>query len=357
MHRGALESTWHPAGGKRVDQIESALALGGPPVYVETPEPATVYGGVEGRKPPRKAHRGPVQTAQQLTRVVLAVLVPPLVFTYVATLLCFGYHFRHPMTVWFLAALGLVPAAASAVFAQRAKQGGSLLALWFTLSTSLFLMAFALAAVLGELNYWHFGYPFFFLESMKTYINIDPAEMNGVRMMDAGKVYFAEGARVATDLAMSFTSGDTYCVAPITTSVGLPSQNARGMLSSYDLWAVGINCCKSSQADFHCGEYANPAARAGLRAVSDERRDGFRLAVQQAEALYDIHATHPVFFYWVEDPVEHESAFFGQGFSNWVSAQLLHFVLNAACVCAFLVLFGLAPRHGTDLSVLEEVHY
>lgn len=353
MHRGALFAANAPSGGKRVDQIESALALGGPPVYVQTPELATVYGGVEGRKPPRKPHRGPVQATQQLTRVVLAVLVPPLVFTYVATLICFGYHFRHPLTVWFLVSLGLVPAAVSAVFWHRAKQGGGLLTMWFALSTFLFLMAFFLAVVLGELNYWHFGYPFFFLESMKTYVNIDPAEVNGVRMMDAGKVYFAEGARVATDLSMSFTSWDTYCVAPITTSVGLPSQNARGMLSSYDLWAVGINCCKSSQADFHCGEYANPAARAGLRQVGDERRDGFRLAVQQAEALYDIHATHPVFFYWVEDPVEHESAFFGEDFRNWVLAQMIHFVLNAACVCAFLVLFGLAPRHATDLSVLD----
>ena len=42
-------------------------------------------------------------------------------------------------------------------------------------------------------------------------------------------------------------------------------------LSTYDFWAVGVNCCGAA-ADFKCGEFSNPKAHAGLRLMSDEQR-------------------------------------------------------------------------------------
>jgi len=160
--------------------------------------------------------------------------------------------------------------------------------------------------------------------------------------MDAGTVRFAEGARLATDMAMSYTSWDIYCVAPITTRLGLPSQGSN--LASYDLWAVGVNCCTSGDTNFHCGEYDNVDARAGLRQVSAEQRPYFRLAVQQAEAAYNIEANHPIFFYWVEDPVRQKTLFFSAAFGNWVLANGLHFGMNTFCIVCFVVLFNSKTR-------------
>ena len=42
------------------------------------------------------------------------------------------------------------------------------------------------------------------------------AEEASQRLMDAGRLSFAQHTRVDTDLAMSYTEGQTYCVAPIT---------------------------------------------------------------------------------------------------------------------------------------------
>ena len=42
---------------------------------------------------------------------------------------------------------------------------------------------------------------------------------------------------------MSYVHGNTYCVAPITVA-------GEGRLASYDFWAVGVNCCSTSDPNF-----------------------------------------------------------------------------------------------------------
>jgi len=275
-----------------------------------------------------------------LAKVLVNLLLPPIVFTYSMTLLTFGYHFRHPRGVWLASLLGILPVA----FAARFGGGGGLQ----KLSIVLFALAWAGGVIAGELNYWHFTQPFFFLESLKTYSNIDPLDVDGNRLMDAGRVHFAEGTRLATDMGMSFTTWDTYCVAPITIGAGLPTKGGDSSQAFYDLWAVGVNCCSPGQTNFHCGEYGNPAARSGLRQESAEQRKYFNLAVQQAEAAYGIRAPHPKFFYWVQDPQKEESLFFQAGFENWVEANAAHFLANALFLVAFLVASAHAPRGSWD---------
>lgn len=124
--------------------------------------------------------------------------------------------------------------------------------------------------------------------------------------MDAGAMYFAFGSYVDTSKAMSFGDSPSYCVAPIT--IGTTQ------MVYYDFWAVGINCCKGlpdgSTApkagvapNYYCGQYNNPRARAGLRMMDDSKRPYYHLAVQQAKAAYGFTVTHPLFFYWMQDPI------------------------------------------------------
>jgi len=276
-----------------------------------------------------------------MAKAVGCLIVPPIVFFLSTALLCFRFRFTCPRIAWCLALTLLTPAGAAAWLAQKATKSGGEVG-WARLAVILFSLAFASGVTAGDITYWYFSQPFFLLDSLTAYDQVRPAEVDGVRLMDAGRVRFAEGTRLATDMAMSFTSWDIYCVAPITSSEGLPSQGSR--LNSYDLWAVGVNCCNSAQANFHCGEYNDPTARAGLRQVSAEARPYFRLAVQQAEAAYNIEARHPLFFYWVRDPQQEQKLFFEAAFSNWVLANGLHFGVNAFAVAAYVTLFAKASK-------------
>jgi len=276
-----------------------------------------------------------------IAKAVLCLVVPPLVFTYVSSMLSFGLHFRFPRFVWLFVLVGLAPVLLAQLFLRQAIRRG-LSTRWHKLLIALCAVALLAGAVFAERNYWILFHPFFVLESMKTYTNIDPSEVTGTRLMDAGQVHFTGGARLATDMAMSFTtSWDVYCVAPVSIASGPPSQGST--LAVYDIWAVGVNCCRSAEANFDCGQVHNVEARAGLRQVGDEQRRFFRLAVQQAEAAYGIEAPDPVFFYWVHDPQVEESLFFEAGFENWILANSVHFAVNAAALAAFVLVYHKPP--------------
>jgi len=141
--------------------------------------------------------------------------------------------------------------------------------------------------------------------------------------MDAGRIHFSEDAHVDISRSMGFRNYDTYCVAPIT--VG------DAKLANYDFWAVGTNCCLGSDGrDFRCGEFNNLAAHSGLRLMDDKERRYFRLAVEQAEAAYDIDSNHAVFMYWMQDPDAELQAYSNEGNENFVSA---------ICACVAVQLF------------------
>merc|ERR1719229_184750 len=114
--------------------------------------------------------------------------------------------------------------------------------------------------------------------------------------MDAGRITFVGGAAPDVTKSMGFHNLDMYCVAPIT-------MGGNQTLGTYDFWAVGTNCCSSHGADFSCAELSNPHAHSGLRLMRENDRAYFRLAVQQAEATYNIQANHPILLYWMQDPL------------------------------------------------------
>lgn len=198
-----------------------------------------------------------------------------------------------------------------------------------------FWVATLSACLLGDLNFWFYMQPFFDIENLASYVNVNPSEhkfpngevvpARGKRYLDAGIVYFQDDVVVDQTKAMSFRNGDLYCVAPLT------SKSCKENCG-YDFWAIGLNCCSDAASDFRCGEFTNPHAKSGLRLMRDDQRPMFRLAVQAAEGTHKITSTHPLFFYFMEDPVEEIKSYQQRGYSMFITWMFLFFFGNAAAV-------------------------
>lgn len=197
-----------------------------------------------------------------LLKAITCLLIPPLIFFWTTTFLSFYTHFKYPKRVWPISFLAVIPCFFSAYAALRNWKIG-LDVRWAIASTILFFIAFAAGMLLGDVNYLVNMHHFYFISSLKSYSNIKPAEVSGTQLMDAGRVQFAEGTKLLIDKGMSFTMWDTYCVAPLGVDGAGPT------LASYDLWAVGKNCCRSDNPTFACGEYQNIKAKSGLRQTNE----------------------------------------------------------------------------------------
>jgi len=273
-----------------------------------------------------------------LMKAMICLIVPPLIFFWTTSFLSFYTHFKYPKRVWAIAFLAAIPVILAAFSTLRTKQQG-LDIRWAAGSTMLFLVAFLAGVLLGDMNYLVNLHHFYFVSSLKSYSNIKPADVSGAQLMDAGRVQFAEGTKLMIDMGMSFTMGGTYCVAPLGVSGG-----GGPALASYDLWAVGKDCCRSDNPTFACGQYQNVKALSGLRQTNEAERLYYALAVQQAEAAYDISARHPIFFHWVEDADATMQQYFNKGFRAWVFMIFVHMCLNAFAVVIMINVFKYSHR-------------
>lgn len=258
-----------------------------------------------------------------LVAIFVSLLTPWVLFCCIFAALSFQLHYWSPSAAWSSVTAGLALTGIAAFFARRnqvREQDPS----WFTFAALAFFAATVLAAILGDMNYWYHMQPYYDIENINSYPDVNPARERGQQLMDAGRVYFEDGTGLDTSKSMSFKNLDRYCVAPII--------SGEAPLMSYDFWAVGVNCCGLSANSFRCGEYNNPKAHAGLRLMSDDQRPFFRLAVQQAEAAYNIKANHPLFFYWMQDPVAEILHYKTSGFAWALAAMAAHFAFNLLCV-------------------------
>ncbi|CAE7761730.1 unnamed protein product, partial [Symbiodinium pilosum] len=260
--------------------------------------------------------------------VILNMLLPWTVFSAICWALSFSLHYKAPWAAWGSVALGIGIVAWSARLAMRADASEK----WHSFFTVATLVAVLMATACGEWNYRTYNSAVYDLNNMNAYPAVSPAGHKGQQMMDAGRVYFKEGTSLDLKKAMSFKNSDTYCVAPITFG--------QDQMPSYDYWAIGMNCCEGQTPDFRCSEYNNAHARAGLRLMSDDERPFYRLAVQQAEAAYNIRAEHPMFFHWVQDPVALMSAWTDAATRFVMMSSFCFFVLNFFCVSCAVVVFS-----------------
>jgi hypothetical protein len=168
--------------------------------------------------------------------------------------------------------------------------------------------------------------PYRGLDRLSFQPDVNVATTPGRQLMDVGRIEFQNGTKLDLTKSMFFKNFDKYCVAPIT--IGGEK------LQSYDFWAIGLNCC--GEEGFRCGDFKNANAHSGLRLLRADQRSFYTLAVQQAEAAYNIKADYPLFFYWLRDP-HTEAEAYREDARKYFSLGLFAF---SACQL-FLVSIGL----------------
>jgi hypothetical protein len=267
-----------------------------------------------------------------LVAVCMNVFLPWFLFASLYAILSFSFHYQHPTAAWLCVGLGLILVLVAAGLAFRARKALDKDPSWYIFAALSLFLAVVFASVFGDMNFWYNMQPYYDIENLNTYPSVNPSTESGQQLMDAGRVYFADGTRLDGAKAMGFKSLDLYCVAPIV--------NGNQVLASYDFWAVGLNCCSGVSSDFRCGEFNNPHARSGLRLMRDDQRPFYRLAVQQASAAYSIKSTHPLFFYWLQDPVAEMNSYRDEGFKYYLLGIFTHFAFNLFCVTVAVVGFS-----------------
>lgn len=268
-----------------------------------------------------KKRNAPYQL-NEATRAVLATLAPWVAYTFAACIFALGLHNHESTVVAFLfisvvLCVSVLGVALCSKDADRVR--GCLLA-------SLCLLCVLVGAWTGFTVYDHFFAHYWFSANGGAYVNVVPTEP-ATGYADAGKIVFSDESKVDVRRALGYRDRLTYCVAPI----------SDGTLSaSVQFWATGMDCC-SARGSFTCDDTFNTKARSGfvIRDVSEHRRDQhyyYMKAVRQAEAVFGITSTDPIFVRWVKDPEKMETNYWRTGFG-----VLLVSVIVALLFCIFVI--------------------
>lgn len=225
----------------------------------------------------------------------------------------------------------------AAMFAYRARKDINEPS-WYTYLALMLGLAAAGGVASGLSIFFSFSKPYYDVSNLKVAHNLDVGRELGQNLMDAGIAYFAHGNRLAPLKSWHFKHRTLYCVAPIV------SNDTKAETGTYDFWAVGEDCCAVEAPDFRCGAWANPAARSGIRVLDSQDLMYYRLAVKQAETLYGIVATHPIFFTWVQDPVAEINSWSLQAYKNYVFLVALAFVASLICLVGVTAKFAWIGR-------------
>merc|ERR1719473_98492 len=248
--------------------------------------------------------------------------MPWLMFVALSCLFAFAYN-HYAAVVWCVTAGFFVICAVFAVLDSRNRMGGG----WYFSLALLCFFACLTATVSGIYNYQQHFYPFWAYDENRAYSNVLPSEPAAAHG-DAGKIIFANNARVDTTRAVGYKSGTVYCVAPIMDDT---------QTSRVEYWAAGVDCCMQ-RADFHCDDAWNNAARSGVVVIDQEdlffpstnkRHAYYMKAVKEAEAAYDIvSAEEPIFVRWVSDPQSFQDNFWRSGVGFLIASCCVYLLVS-----------------------------
>lgn len=259
----------------------------------------------------------------------LNVFVPWGVFVFCSGISSFWLMYAHPGVAWSLLSIVFIIWAwmsVMALWARRFEPDPT----WFTYAAAvIFLMALS-GTMAGLQNFNHFSRAYFEIKTLKVLDDIDANAIPGKNVLDAGIVGFRKGNHLDGNRAWHFKWKTTYCIAPIITNGTAPPNKA------YDFWAVGKDCCSISSSDFRCGAWSYNGAPGGIRVISQGDMKYYNLAVQQAESLYNITASNPIFLEWSSHPALEVESWNQQVFKNY-----LFMVVLALIICVFLMTFAL----------------
>lgn len=208
---------------------------------------------------------------------------------------------------------------------------------WFMFIFISMAIAVVVGLILGNQIFGNFMQRYQDYLNLNDYSLVDVTRMRGQQLMDGARLNFVEGTTLDMRKAIGFQNLRTYCVVPLTVA---DKNGVVNELANYDFWAVGLDCCSGDNTDYHCGEFNNTNARGGLRLLEDEDRSFYRLAVQQAEGMYHIHADHPLFLYWTEDPVTEMDSWKRDAYKFFYLAMLVHFFFQLLCVALGVAAFS-----------------
>lgn len=267
--------------------------------------------------------------------IVICLFLPWLIFSAMYATMSFSLHFQEKMMCCSFVFLGLLFVGVLAVVAwgevKKCEFDPNANPSWAIYLAAVCFLAWVSGVAAGDINYYSHMEPFYDTSNLNSYPSVDPATMPGQQVMDAGQMSFVPGTKLDLRKTMAFHNADTYCVAPIVNG------NNQSM---YDFWAVGINCCSGQPGDFACGEFNNPNAAAGLRAMREDERTFYRLAVKQAESAFGIKSKHPLFFHWMQDPMLELTAYSDDGFKYFLFGVYAFFAFLLFLVIVAAVAFA-----------------
>jgi len=314
---------------------------------------------------PSMIHKGFVRGQRQRLNVVpilICLFVPWILFCLMYWAMSFSLHYKNRFICYFLVLVGLAFVGIIGMLARNAvkkkkEESGQLLVggegttshepTWLIFLFLTCLLAWIVGVVGGDINFFNHMEPYYDVTNLNKYTDVDVRYWRGQQLMDAGRIMFKEGTKLDLQRSMGFKNLEMYCVAPIVDAqAAAPTATSDALLPTYDFWAVGMNCCSGivKHGDFHCGEFNNARAMAGLRLMRDDQRAFFRLAVQQAEAAFTIRADHPLFFHWMEDPIAEVNAYKDEGYKYYLLGIFSYFLLQLFLVIVACLAFSKLGR-------------
>lgn len=250
----------------------------------------------------------------------LATFIPWGIFLWCAGLTSFHLMYRSPAMAYggvALAGILWLLLSGTAFYARMFEANPT----WFTYLAVAVLAAIIGGTLVGTGIFNTYTREYYHIKDLKTFTNLDIGKSNAADMMDAGMLEFQPGNRLDTFKSWHFMSGSLYCVAPIV------SDNSPVPLGlSYDFWAVGKDCCSSSDADFRCGSWGAAKAQSGIRVTDDSDIAMYTVAVQQAETLYNINSKHPIFISWSTNAIQEVEFLTQCAFKSYVVSCLFAFI-------------------------------